>query len=167
MTPATQSGASLSAHGLSASVLPGWDVRIQKREQSTDLVPASDLPMGGFVHPVMHAATSPLPSARGDYGSGYVETMRSLDVFVCLAEFDDEAGQTPMFEDGQPLAVRTADFHPDAQQRVIAGMCGTQRFFATSGRAFCLYVVLGSWVQRKVLTSEANRFISTIRISRP
>lgn len=155
----------LSAHGLSCVVYPGWDIRIERRTESTVPAPASNIPMGGYVHPVLHAATSTLPAARGDYGSGYVEKMRTNDVFVCLAEFDREAGDTEMFVNGQPLSVRSTDFHPDAQQRVIAGMCGTQRFFAAEGRAFCLYVVMGSWLHRQTLTPIANSLISTIRIT--
>ena len=155
----------LSAHGLSCVVFPGWDVRIERRQESDVPAPASNIPMGGYVHPVLHAGTSRLPARRGDYGSGYVEKMRPSDVFVCLAEFDHEAGATDMFVDGQPRGVRSSDFHPNAQQRVIANMCGTQRFFAAEGRAFCLYVVLGSWVQRRHLTDVANSLISTIRIA--
>jgi hypothetical protein len=155
----------LDAHGLSCAVLPGWDIRIEQRQQSTVMAPASDLPMGGYVHPILHAATSPLPAARGDYGSGYVETMTARDVFVCLGEFDHEAGAEAMFDDGAPASVQSGDFHPDAQQRVIAGMCGTQRFFTSNGRAFCLYIVLGSWLQRARLVPVANSFLSTIRIA--
>jgi len=155
----------LAAHGLACTVPTGWDVRIEQREQSAVMAPASELPMGGFVHPVLHAATSTLPPRRGDYGSSYVETMRAKDVFVSLAEFDHEAGATTMFDEGQPRTLRAADFHPDAQQRVIAGMCGCQRFFTVGGRAFGLYVVLGSWLQRKSLVIAANSFLSTVEIS--
>ena len=98
----------LSAHGLSCGVPTGWHARNEQREQSTVPAPASDLPMGGYVHPVLHAATSPLPTIRGDYGSGYVETMRPTDVFVCLGEFDHEAGAEAMFDEGMPAALRAA-----------------------------------------------------------
>jgi hypothetical protein len=155
----------LTAHGLSATPLPGWDVRIEQRPQETVRSPASTAPVGGYVHPVLHAANSRLPPNRGDFGSGYVETMTPNNVFVSLAEFDPEAGATVLFEQGQPQAVRTADFHPDAQQRVIAGMCGSQRFFTHNGRAFCLYVVLGSWVNRRALAQTVNQFVSTIGIA--
>ncbi len=155
----------LSAYGLSCAVLPGWDIRIERREQSEVPAPGSDLPMGGFVHPILQAGTSPMPARRGDYGSGYVERMTTTDVFVCLGEFDHEAGAEAMFDDGLPGALRSADFHPDAQQRVIAGMCGTQRFFTTHGRAFCLYVVLGSWLQRQSLVPVANSLLSTIEVA--
>jgi len=156
--------ARLAAHGLSCDVPTGWDVRIYERSQSTVDAPASDIPMGGLVHPTMHAASSSLPPSRGDYGSGYVERMTATDVFVCLAEFDHEAGATTMFDEGQPRTLRSADFHPEAQQRVIPGMCGTQRFFTTNGRALCLYVVLGSWVRRQALVPAVNAFLARIEI---
>jgi hypothetical protein len=158
-------GRTLTAYGLSAPALHGWDVRIERRHQLSVHAPASTAPIGGYVHPVLHAANSRLPVRRGDYGSGYVETMTSTNVFVSLAEFDRDAGRTELFEDGQPHSLRTAEFHPDAQQRVIAGMCGTQRFFTHNGRAFCLYVVLGSWAQRRALVPTVNRFVSSIRIA--
>lgn len=154
----------LSAYGLSCALLPGWDIRIERRAQSEVPAPGSDLPMGGFVHPILQAGTSTMPAIRGDYGSGYVERMTPADVFVCLGEFDHEAGAEAMFDAGMPAPLRSADFHPDAQQRVIAGMCGTQRFFVTSGRAFCLYVVLGSWLQRPPLVSRANELLATIEV---
>jgi hypothetical protein len=154
----------LAAHGLSCEVPAGWHVRIEQREQSAVNVPTTALPAGGYVHPILQAATSPLPALRGDYGSGYVETMRGTDVFVCLGEFDHEAGDTAMFDEGLPRSLRSADFHPEAQQRVIAGMCGTQRFFVENGRAFCLYVVLGSWLQRQSLVPVANSLLATVLI---
>lgn len=154
----------LQAHGLRCGVLAGWDVRIECRAESEVMAPGENNPMGGFVHPTLHAASSPLPANRGDYGSGYVERMGPRNVFVCLAEFDAEAGDTPMFADGVPRRVAASDFHPDAQQRVIAGQCGTQRFFVAAGRAFCLYVVLGSWVQRALQVRQVNQFLETIDV---
>jgi hypothetical protein len=155
----------LSAYGISATALQGWDVRIDRRQQLTVRAPASSAPVGGYVHPVLHAANSRLPVLRGDYGSGYVETMSSSNVFVSLAEFDSEAGATELFDQDQPRALRSADFHPETQQRVIAGMCGAQRFFTHNGRAFCLYVVLGSWARRQSLVRTVNSFVSTVGIA--
>lgn len=155
----------LSAHGLACTVPAGWDVRIEHRAESTVMAPASDVPMGGRVRPTLHAATSTLPMARGDYGSGYVERMRATDIFVCLAEFEPADGAGAMFTPGLPQTLQSADFRPDAQQRVIAGMCGTQRFFTEQGGAFCLYVVLGSWVRRGELVPKVNSFISTLEVA--
>ena len=47
----------------------------------------------------------------------------------------------------------------------IPGMAGTQRFFSVSGRAFCLYAVIGSASRRPVLVSRLNDALSTLRIS--
>ncbi len=157
-------GPRLTAHGLRSGVPAGWDVRIECRAESAVMAPGEANPMGGFVHPTLHAASSPLPADRGDYGSGYVEQMGPRNVFVCLAEFDHEAGDTAMFADGIPRQLSASDFHPDAQQRVIAGQCGSQRFFAVDGRAFCLYVVLGSWVQRALQVQQVNQFLQTIDV---
>jgi len=139
----------LSAHGLSVGLVPGWDVRIERR-------PAS--------FPVLHASTQRLPAVRGDYGSGLVETMRRQDVFVALVEFDPADGRTPMFSGRGIPALRDGDFDPSAQQRVIPGMCGTQQFLVANGRAFCLYVVLGSWVLRRQLTATANTLVGTLAV---
>ena len=67
----------------------------------------------------------------------------------------------------RPGGLRWADFQPDAQQRVIAGTCGTRRFFTPHGRAFCLSVVLGSWLQRQSLVPVANSLLSTIEVAPP
>ncbi|MFM7068348.1 MAG: hypothetical protein ACKOYM_02705 [Actinomycetes bacterium] len=165
------SGRQLAAYGLRCTVPVGWDVRIERRQESAIPTPGSAVPlggyvpMGGFVHPTLHAASSALPSARGDYGSGYVERMTPNDVFVSLLEFDVEAGETAMFLSGQPRSLSPSEFHPNAQQRIRKGMCGTQRFFTQGGRAFSLYVVMGSWLQRGRLVHQVNTFLSGIGIS--
>ena len=41
----------LRAYGLSCELLPGWDIRIEQREQSEIPVPGSTEPMGGYTHP--------------------------------------------------------------------------------------------------------------------
>ncbi len=139
----------LAAHGLSVGLVPGWDARIERR-------PAS--------YPVLHASTQRLPAVRGDYGSGLVERMRGQDVFVALIEFDPADGRSPMFSGRGIPVLRDSDFDPSSQQRVIPGMCGTQQFTVVSGRAFCLYVVLGSWVLRRQLTATANTLVRTIGV---
>ncbi len=154
----------IAAHGLSCAVLPGWDIRIERRVESPVPVPGSTEPMGGHTQPILHAGTSALPARRGDYGSGYVELMTAGDVFVCLGEFDPQDGLEDMFDSGMTPPLQSGDFHPDAQQRVIPGMCGAQRFFTTRRRAFGLYVVLGSWLQRGPLVARANELLATVQI---
>ena len=47
----------------------------------------------------------------------------------------------------------------------MPNMCGTQRFVTTVGRAFCLYVVLGSFVRRKLVLADVNAAIGGIRVA--
>jgi hypothetical protein len=91
--------------------------------------------------------------------------MSGRDVFVALVEFDPSDGAMPMFSGRGLPVLRDTDFDPSAQQRVIPGMCGTQQFLVASGRAFCLYAVLGSWVMRRSLATTANGLVRTITVS--
>ena len=45
---------------------------------------------------------------------------------------------------------------PAVLQRAIRGQAGVQRFFHESGRAFCLYVVLGAYSNRQQVVPEVN-----------
>ena len=44
------------------------------------------------------------------------------------------------------------------------GQSGRQIFFNANGRAFCLYVVLGSHRQRNVLVPLVNEVLATLEI---
>lgn len=107
----------------------------------------------------------PLPRNRADYGGGVVERLGTSDVFVTLIEFGDEAAGTALYPevDEIPL-VSPDDFHPAQLNRSIPGQAGTQTFFTYEGRAFCLYVVLGSYGRRIALAAEANRIIADLAI---
>jgi hypothetical protein len=144
----------VKAHGLEVQPPSAWDVRIYRRNAEP----------GEQTFPVMHAATFPLPSRRGDFGSGAVERMRPGDVLVTMVEQDPAAASTALFQRrGRPIA-RPQDFSPRALQRTLRGQSGVQYFFNEAGRAFCLYIVLGSHLRRRRLTAEANRLIATVAI---
>jgi hypothetical protein len=49
-------------------------------------------------------------------------------------------------------------------QRPIAGQSGAQYFFNQSGRAFCLYVVLGAHARRQESVPEVNQVLAGLRI---
>ncbi|MDQ3573515.1 MAG: hypothetical protein M3404_01090 [Actinomycetota bacterium] len=63
---------------------------------------------------------------------------------------------------------RTARFvrqlSPSSLQRTLPGQAGSQVFFSASGRAFCLYVVLGGYDNAQRLISLVNTVLGTIRI---
>ncbi len=47
---------------------------------------------------------------------------------------------------------------------MILGQGGAQSFFSERGRAFCLYVVLGSYAARTRLVPRADAFYRTLEI---
>jgi hypothetical protein len=114
---------------------------------------------------VLHAATFALPAERGDYGSGAVEAMGGSDVLVCVLEHEPAAVDTPLFRRVGIPHLSASMFSPQTMQRTIAGMAGAQQFFQVAGRAFCLYVVIGSWRTRGPLVRAAAEVVSSLEIS--
>ncbi len=146
----------LQRQGLATDLPRGWDGRIYQR--------ASD--KAGTTQQILHAGNFALPTQRGDYGSGAVEVMRGGDVFVALLEFDREAAGTALFaREGLPTPVSASSFSPNRLQRSLPGQGGCQFFFTTEGRAFCLYVVLGSYANRDRLVAQVNRLLATITVT--
>jgi hypothetical protein len=144
----------MHAHGLTISAPPSWDVRVYKRPEET----------ADHTYPVVHAANFALPADRGDFGSGAVELMGPSHVFVVLFEYDRASAGTALFRRrGMPTA-RLADFSPRALQRTLRGQSGVQYFFNETGRAFCLYIVLGSHARRRRLVAMANQFAQSVQI---
>jgi hypothetical protein len=146
----------ISSYGLSLTPPSGWDATIYVR-------PAAP---GEQTFPVVHAATVPLASGRGDYGGGLVETLGPDDVFVSVLEFGPEAVGTPLFSAVRSVPTLTPGaFKTNQLQRMITGQAGVQRFFTVAGRAFCLYTVLGAFAHRIPLTSRANMLIGTLAVA--
>jgi hypothetical protein len=113
---------------------------------------------------VVHLGTFPLPQGRGDFGSGAVEIMRADDLLVVLFEYGPESVGTALFSRSGVPRVAATDFAPNNMQRPIAGQSGAQYFFNQSGRAFCLYVVLGAHARRQELVPEVNQVLAGLRI---
>ena len=158
----------LSAHGVSLVLPKGWDVEFMN-EAAQDLSNAQP-GEGGEVQPenplVIHAGNFRLPPARGDFGSGAVETMGGGGVLVCLLEYGRESATTELFGRHSLPGELTPDmFQPHTLQRTIKGQSGTQIFCNEAGRAFCLYVVLGSHKRRATLVGVANEVVASIAIA--
>ncbi len=148
--------------GIEVTLPAGWEARIYQLET----LEAST--SGGFDLPVLHAATFPLPEARGDYGSGAVELMGKEDVFVALLEFDPELTATALYEPrGIPRSLDPDDFRTNGMQRWIPGQAAFQAFFNEADRAFCLYIVIGSYLRRLDLVPEAEKLVRRIRLASP
>lgn len=145
----------LSANGVNVVVRGGWEVEF------SELVTNPGAPVRSLVH----LANFALPVERGDYGSGAVEEMDAGGILIILMEFDASSAGSAMFSGtAVPVDLVAADFSPESLQRRLPGQGGSQRFFRVEGRAFGLYVVLGSHRQAGVLVHELNLSLAEISI---
>ncbi len=137
---------------------PGWEAEIDAGSGEAEAAGPS------VSTPRVHVANFALPAERGDFGSGAVERMQSGNVLICLLEEDRSVIGTRLF-DHEGLPVLTVDdFSPTGMQRPIRGQSGAQKFFHANGRAFALYVVVGSHLSRASFIDEINRVIAAIEI---
>lgn len=115
--------------------------------------------------PVLHIATFPLPPERGDYGNGAVDHMGTEDIFIALCEFDAASANTPLFAAQGIPRVASEDFVPNNLHRSFPNHTGCQKFFTYEGRAFCLYVVLGSHNFRGPLVAKVNAVLDNLELA--
>jgi hypothetical protein len=91
--------------------------------------------------------------------------MANDDILVVLLEYHPDSAGTALFRRaGMPRVLTTDDFSPTTLQRLVPGQCGAQLFFNESGRAFCLYVVLGAFGRRVMLVPQVNELLATLGI---
>ena len=160
MTNRTAVGSELTivaAHGLRIDLPRRWEARLYLRDGSATA--------GESINPVLHAGNFALPPGRGDYGSGAVEVMRAAHAFVALVEFGGTEAGTPLFAARGMPRPRVGDFAPNALQRALPCQLGSQSFFTEHGRAFCLYVVLGSRAHAAALVREVHVVLDGITVS--
>jgi hypothetical protein len=160
--------AELRAHGIAVGLPAGWDGRITVRRDGVaqPAISATGTKIATLQsHPVMHVANFGLPNDRGDFGSGAVELMGDGDVFVVLFEHEAAAVATALFRTvGMPRVLAGEDFDPYTCRRGIPRQSAHQAFFQERGRAYCLYVVLGSHAHRARLVPIVNRVLATVRL---
>jgi hypothetical protein len=163
--------AELKGHDLDLRLPAGWDGRITVRE---DAVAAETFRAASgaadvftpVAQPVVHLANFGLPEERGDFGSGAVELMGTRDVFMVLFEYEPASAVTALFRSpGIPRTLDPAAFDPSNLRKGINGQTGYQAFFNEAGRAFCLYVVLGSAADRNRLVGLVNSVLATVEIA--
>lgn len=159
----------LEGQGLSIEIPLGWEGRISRRDLGQTSGPglaiqaeatASEATTGAL----LQAANFELPPSTGDFGSGAVEVMRSRDLLLILFEYDRSSAAQPLFAAAGVPRLSHRDFSPATLQRTIHGQSGVQRFFRHSGRALCLYVVLGSHVRRVGTVPQINDVLATLEI---
>ena len=154
----------LAGSDLSIELPTGWEAEIYRRPVELPPQGAAGT-RGETTHTVLHAGNFPLPPNRGDFGSGAVEIMRRHEVLIVLMEYHADSAGTALFRhEGLPLPLVADDFSPDMMQRPLPGQAGTQKFFSLAGRPFCLYVVLGSYRNRRDLVTQANHVLNSLNI---
>ena len=156
----------LSSDGVSVGLPSGWEGEIFNRAPETGDrgLSTNHNPFGEVARNVVHLANFALPAERGDFGSGAVEIMNSGALLVILFEHGPESVDMPLFARNGIPQLSPDEFDPMQMQRTLSGQSGRQIFFNEAGRAFCLYVVLGSHRQRQVLVPLVNEVLSTIKI---
>jgi hypothetical protein len=142
----------LAAHGLRAELPQRWEGRLYLRADDE------------LANPVLHMANFALPPSRGDFGTGAVERMAEHHVFVALFEYGAEEAGKPLFAARGFPRLTLRDFAPNQLQRRLPGQLGCQRFFTDRGRAFCLYVVLGSARHASSLIQEVHEAIARLEV---
>jgi hypothetical protein len=147
----------LERSGIEVEVPVGWEGSISGG--------GPELADGARESTVLHLASFPLPGGRGTFGSDAVELMNGQDVFMALLEYGPESADSPLFAaQGIPRRLQARQFDRDALQRALPGQSGLQSFFTHRGRAFCLYIVLGSHVDRADLLPRVNAVLDTLEI---
>lgn len=148
--------AEVSGFGLRVTLPAGWDGRLYRRPPTAP---------GEVTTPIFHAASFPLPPLRGDFGAGAVERMTEGDVFVALLEYGPDSVGSPLFaQQSPPRAISASEFRSNALHRPIAGLAALQRFFTAAGRAFTLYVVIGSIDGAARLVRPVNQILGGLMV---
>jgi uncharacterized surface protein with fasciclin (FAS1) repeats len=161
--------ARLTAHGFTLDVPAGWDARIYRRPAADEVGAASadgpPAPPGATTHAVVHAATIPMPPDIGDFGSSGVDHLGPNDAFVVVFDHGPAAvGQSLFAREGMPRLLEPGDLDPNVLQRTLPGQSGMQAFFTESGRACCLYVVLGSHSNSRRVVPRVNQVLADLQI---
>jgi len=161
---------SLSGSGITVDVPGGWEGKIYTRPAPPSPPPSPGNPRATAVPSettaaVLHVASFAMPPETGDYGGGAVELMKNTDLLVILFEHGRSSANTPLFSATGVPRLTADDVSPVQLQRIIDGQGGVQRFFTAAGRAFCLYVVFGSYARRVRTIPVVNEILASIRIS--
>ena len=116
---------------------------------------------------MLHACTRALPAERGDLGGGVVEVLRPRGRVrrPGRARLRRWPGQGLFAPPRACPRLAPSQFGPDRLQRVVPGRSAAQHFFTEGGRAFCLFVVLGSHARRMALVPRAAQVVGGFAIT--
>ncbi len=151
----------VSSQGISLAIPAGWDSIIFQRPAPPEAPP------GSATHPAVHASTIALPlNPQSDFGTDIYPLLGQSDIFLALLEYEYSPDAALFTQHtGIPWLLTASDISPAKLPRLVPGMAGAQGFFSVAGRAFCLFVVLGSFQNAGPLLAEVNAILPSISIS--
>jgi hypothetical protein len=115
----------------------------------------------------VHAANVALPAADGDFATRATEALPADGVVVVLVDYGPDDAGSPLFASAPPARIDPGELSPSTLLHRRSGQRGLQRFFTASGRAMCLYVVVGSATHASDLAAGVSRVLSTLRVEAP
>ena len=144
----------LEAHGLRIDLPRGWSGRVFKRSA------------GGAT---LHAGDFQLPLDDGEFGDQSTAVMPAGATFLALTEYLPGAGLEPgegLFASRRvPKTLDPTAFSPRGLAHPRPGQAGTQHFFTTAARPFCLYVVVsGPRSERRRQLAALGAVLRSLRI---
>jgi hypothetical protein len=117
----------------------------------------------------MHAGSFQLPLDDGEFGDRSTALMPHGGSFLALTEYQPGAGLEPgqgLFSSRRlPTTLDPTAFSPRGLAHPRPGQAGTQHFFTTGGRPFCLYVVVsGSRSERRRQLAVLGHLLRSLRV---
>jgi len=145
----------LSSHGITIEVPNGWEGRM--------FVP--DVPPPAVNLPVLHLTNTVLTHERSSFAPELAARGGGTGALVALLEFEHTLADRGLYAPQSiDLPLGRDRFHPRALQVPSLVQEGHQRFFSRHGRAFCLYVVLGTGSGADHRLHTVNEALASLRI---
>lgn len=144
----------LEAHGLAIELPPRWSGRVFRR------------PGSGAT---LHAGDFQLALDDGEFGDATTAKMPAGASFMVLAEYVPGGGLEPgqgLFAPRRiALPLDPTAFAVNRLAHPRRGQAGTQQFFSSGGRPFCLYIVIaGGAAYRRRQLAVLDRALATLRV---
>lgn len=145
----------LEAHGVRVELPRGWSGRVFARA-------------GGIA--TLHAGSFPIALDDGEFGDRSTALMPAEASFVALTEYRPGAGLEPgqgLFSSRRlPRRLDPTQFASNGLAHPRPGQLGTQHFFTSALRPFCLYVVIaGGRAGRRHQVAVIDHVLGTVQIS--
>jgi hypothetical protein len=145
----------LEAHGITVALPRGWSGRV-------------------FAGPAdvatLHAGDFQLALDDGEFGDASTGFMPGISAFLALTEYRPGVGLEPgvgLFASRRiPLPLDPTSFGPRRLAHQRPGQVGTQHFFTSAGRPFCMYAVIaGPRSGRRGQLLALDRVLRSLRIA--